>query len=88
MEPLTTSQFEGLESIWESQPFDLLGVDSDNGGQFLNFHLYHWLRKHGIEQTRSRPYYKNDQAYPASMIAGDHHQACSRTRHIWGSRLA
>ena len=57
------ASFEGLESIWESQPFDLLGVDSDNGGEFLNFHLYHWLKKHSIEQTRSRPYYKNDQAY-------------------------
>ena len=55
--------FQGLESIWESQPFDLLGVDSDNGGEFLNYHLYHWLKKHGIHQTRSRPYYKNDQAY-------------------------
>ena len=55
--------FEGLESIWESQPFDLLGVDSDNGGEFLNYHLYEWLKKHGIEQTRSRPYFKNDQAY-------------------------
>ena len=57
------ASFEGLESIWESQPFDLLGVDSDNGGEFLNFHLYHWLQKHGIHQSRSRPYYKNDQAY-------------------------
>lgn len=57
------ASFEALESIWESQPFMLLGVDSDNGGEFLNFHLYHWLKKHGIEQTRSRPYYKNDQAY-------------------------
>lgn len=55
--------FEGLESIWESQPFDLLGVDSDNGGEFLNHHLHGWLKKHGIHQTRSRPYYKNDQAY-------------------------
>ena len=57
------ASFEALESIWESQPFDLLGVDSDNGGEFLNFHLYHWLKKHGIHQSRSRPYYKNDQAY-------------------------
>ena len=55
--------FEGLESIWESQPFDLLGVDSDNGGEFLNHHLHGWLKKHDIHQTRSRPYYKNDQAY-------------------------
>jgi hypothetical protein len=57
------ASFEALESIWESQPFDLLGVDSDNGGEFLNYHLYEWLRKHGIKQTRSRPYFKNDQAY-------------------------
>jgi hypothetical protein len=55
--------FQGLESIWESQPFDLIGVDSDNGGEFLNHHLYRWLKEHGIEQTRSRPYYKNDQAF-------------------------
>lgn len=57
------ASFEALQSIWESQPFDLLGVDSDNGGEFLNYHLYHWLKKHGIHQTRSRPYFKNDQAY-------------------------
>ena len=55
--------FQGLESIWESQPFILLGVDSDNGGEFLNYHLYEWLKQNGIDQTRSRPYYKNDQAY-------------------------
>ena len=57
------ASFQALESIWESQPFDLLGVDSDNGGEFLNYHLYDWLKKHGIHQTRSRPYFKNDQAY-------------------------
>jgi hypothetical protein len=57
------ASFEALESIWENQPFDLVGIDSDNGGEFLNFHLYHWLKKHGIDQTRSPPYYKNDQAY-------------------------
>jgi len=55
--------FQALEKIWESQPFVLLGVDSDNGGEFLNYHLYEWLKKHGIKQTRSRPYFKNDQAY-------------------------
>lgn len=55
--------FQGLESICHSQPFTLLGVDSDNGGEFLNFHLYEWLKQNGIRQTRSRPYCKNDQAY-------------------------
>ena len=38
-------------------------MDSDNGGEFLNYHVYNWLKDHGIEQTRSRPYFKNDQAY-------------------------
>lgn len=52
--------FEGLESIHKSQPFKLLGVDSDNGGEFLNYHVYNWLKDHGIRQTRSRPYFKND----------------------------
>ena len=55
--------FQGLESIYHSQPFKLLGVDSDNGGEFLNYHLYSWLKQNGIHQTRSRPYFKNDQAY-------------------------
>lgn len=55
--------FQGLESIWQNQPFELRGVDSDNGGEFLNFHLYRWLKERGIKQTRSRPYDKNDQAY-------------------------
>lgn len=54
---------EGLESIYKSQPFKLLGIDSDNGGEFLNYHLYNWLQEKEIKQTRSRPYYKNDQAY-------------------------
>jgi hypothetical protein len=30
------ASFEGLEPIWQSQPFNPLGVDSDNGGEFLN----------------------------------------------------
>lgn len=54
---------EGLESIQRSQPFKLLGIDSDNGGEFLNYHVYDWLKEKEIKQTRSRPYYKNDQAY-------------------------
>lgn len=54
---------EALESIWGTQPFKLLGVDSDNGGEFLNHHLHQRLKGRGIKQTRSRPYFKNDQAY-------------------------
>ncbi len=57
------ASLEGLEAIYHSQPFTLLGVDSDNGGEFLNYFVYDWLKSKGIHQTRSRPYFKNDQAY-------------------------
>lgn len=54
---------KGLAEITEAQPFALKGVDSDNGGEFLNYHLVEWLKGKGVHQTRSRPYRKNDQAY-------------------------
>ena len=57
------ASLQGLESIYESQPFTLLGLDSDNGGEFLNYFVYDWLKEKDIHQTRSRPYFKNDQAY-------------------------
>jgi len=44
-------------------PFPLLGIDSDNGGEFINELLYHYCRKEEITFTRSRPYKKNDQAH-------------------------
>jgi len=53
---------QGLAAIEAAQPFTLKGVDSDNGGEFLNHHLHGWLKGRGIKQTRSRPYRKNDQA--------------------------
>lgn len=53
----------GLEEIGAAQPFDLRGIDSDGGGEFINYHLYDHLKKRGIKQTRSRPYRKNDQAH-------------------------
>jgi hypothetical protein len=54
---------EGLEEIGRAQPFTLRGIDSDGGGEFINYHLYHHLKNQGIRQTRSRPYRKNDQAH-------------------------
>jgi hypothetical protein len=46
-------------------PFELLGFDSDNGGEFLNDHLYTHLtgRPKPVRFTRSRPYRKNDNAH-------------------------
>jgi hypothetical protein len=56
---------ERFVEIESALPFALLGVDTDNGGEFLNWHLVaHFAdREVAIEQTRSRPYHKNDQAY-------------------------
>jgi hypothetical protein len=53
---------EALEHLRTSMPFPLLGIDTDNGSEFLNERLLAYCEKHGIEFTRSRPYRKNDQA--------------------------
>jgi hypothetical protein len=44
-------------------PFDLLGIDSDNGSEFINDLLYRYCLNEKITFTRSRPYKKNDQAH-------------------------
>jgi hypothetical protein len=44
-------------------PFPLLGIDSDNGSEFINDLLYRYCLDEKITFTRSRPYQKNDQAH-------------------------
>ena len=44
-------------------PFPLLGLDSDNGSEFINQHLYSYCRREGITFTRSRSYKKNDSCH-------------------------
>lgn len=44
-------------------PFPLLGIDSDNGSEFINDLLYRYCLNEKITFTRSRPYQKNDQAH-------------------------
>ena len=44
-------------------PFPLLGLDSDNGSEFINYGLAGWCQREGITFTRSRPYKKNDSCY-------------------------
>ena len=55
--------FEGLEQVRARIPFPLLGIDSDNGSEFLNAHLVRFCEQEHITFTRSRPYWKNDQAH-------------------------
>ena len=52
-----------LESIANKMPFPILGVDSDNGAEFINVYLFLWCRKREITFTRARPTNKNDGCY-------------------------
>jgi hypothetical protein len=55
--------FEALKNIREKLPFDLLGIDSDNGGEFINDHLVRFCHEEQINFTRSRSYRKNDNCF-------------------------
>lgn len=55
--------FEGIEDIKERLPFSILGLDSDNGAEFINAHLLRYCREEHITFTRSRPYRKNDSCF-------------------------
>jgi hypothetical protein len=52
--------FKALMSIKERQPFPLLGIDSDNGSEFINAHLFRYCKQENICFTRSRLDKKND----------------------------
>jgi hypothetical protein len=52
-----------LSNIFPSLPFNVLSINSDNGSEFINHHLYSFCRDRNIAFTRSREYKKNDNAY-------------------------
>jgi transposase InsO family protein len=54
---------EALDEIQRGLPFRLLGVDSDNGSEFINWHLKRWCDGKQIQLTRGRPYKKDDNAH-------------------------
>lgn len=55
--------FEALERVRQQLPFPLLGLDSDNGSEFINNHLWRYCRQEQITFTRSRPFRKNDNCF-------------------------
>ena len=55
--------FEALKDIRTRLPFPLLGIDSDNGSEFINHQLYRYCQSEQITFTRSRPYRKNDNCF-------------------------
>jgi hypothetical protein len=54
---------QAIAEIRQDLPFALLGLDSDNGSEFINDTLYRYCLAEKITFTRSRPYQKNDQAH-------------------------
>lgn len=52
-----------LQEIQKALPFPILGLDSDNGGEFINHHLWRYCQREKIDFTRSRPYKKDDNAH-------------------------
>jgi hypothetical protein len=54
---------QGVQKIKANLPFALLGLDSDNGSEFINENLFSFCQEHQITFTRSRPYRKNDSCF-------------------------
>ena len=52
-----------LEEIRQTLPFALRGLDSDNGAEFINDHLYRYGRAGEIQFTPGRPYKKDHKAH-------------------------
>ena len=51
-----------LERAVSTIPFEVAGLDCDNGSEFINHEVIGWAAGRDVYFTRSRPYRKNDQA--------------------------
>jgi len=58
-----TAVLEAMKEIEQALPFKLLGIDSDNGSEFINYHLKAFCDQKKIQFTRGRPYKKDDNAH-------------------------
>ena len=52
-----------LKELQRCMPLPVLGLDTDNGSEFINYALLEFCEVNKITFTRSRPYRKNDQAH-------------------------
>ncbi len=52
-----------VDRIRQRLPFPLLGIDPDNGTEFINWLLKRYCDENKITFTRIRPYRKNDNCY-------------------------
>jgi hypothetical protein len=54
---------EGIQQIREELPFPILGIDTDNGSEFINKEMVEFCVEEQITFTRGRAYRKNDQCF-------------------------
>lgn len=54
---------DGLRTAMQILQFKILGIDTDNGSEFINYALVEFCSNNNITFTRSRKYKKNDQAH-------------------------
>lgn len=52
-----------IELIADTLPYPVVGIDSDNGGEFINRQLVAWCAQRAVFFTRSRPHTSNDNAH-------------------------
>ena len=52
-----------IHRVRQRLPFPLLGLDSDNGSEFINHYLFNYCQEEEITFTRSRSYKKNDSCH-------------------------
>ena len=55
--------FEALKDVRQRLPFPLLGIDSDNGSEFINNHLFRYCKAEKVTFTRARSSRKNDNCF-------------------------
>ena len=55
--------FRAIKIVSARFPFEIAGIDSDNGAEFINNILIRYCVKNKINFTRSRPYRKNDSCF-------------------------
>ncbi|WP_223849656.1 DDE-type integrase/transposase/recombinase [Bifidobacterium vespertilionis] len=77
------ANFSRAQALIEARlPLRIRSYDSDNGSEFINRDMIAWLQERDIEQTRSRPYRKNDQATVSSPGTTT---SCAATRSTTGT---
>jgi transposase InsO family protein len=54
---------KALDEMSQALPFTLKGIDSDNGSEFINWHLIRYCERNKIQPFRGRPYKKDDNAH-------------------------